>query len=128
MIFLKENGGNISVLANVSLDSLQRAQDLLNTSSEPNDLWSIMRTVHNISSSIHDSLTQFNWDIFLPLEDEQEMEALAGDYQRQDELGITYVVAGIVFEPDLTANTTSTTIKIRTNFSAVVDPLEYKEK
>ena len=124
---LKENG-NVSLLANVSLDSLLGAQYLLNTSNAPNDLWSIMSTIHNVSSNIHDSLMQFNWDIFLPLEDEQEMEALAGDYQRQDELGITYVVAGIVFESDLTANTTSTTIKIRTNFSTVVDPLEYKEK
>lgn len=103
-------------------------QNLLNNS-EPNNIWSIMSTVYNMSSAIRDALVQFDWDIFLPMENEQELEALAGDYQKQDELGITYVIAGIVFEPDV-MNTTlkSPTIRIRTNFSSVIDTSQYREK
>lgn len=86
-----------------------------------------MSTVHNMSVGIRDAIAQFDWDIFLPVEDEQDLEALAGDYQRQEELGIGYVVAGIVFEPNLIKSSfKSTTVKIRTNFSAVIDPSQYR--
>ena len=117
------------LFSNISLDSLMKAEELFG-SSEPN-IRSIMQMVNNVSTSIRDGLAKFNWDIFLHMENEQELEELASDYQRQDELGITYVVAGLVFEPDndTTAGNSKfrgTTIRIRTNFSAVVDPLQYK--
>ncbi len=89
-----------------------------------------MSTVHNVSTSIGESLSKFNWDIFLHVKDEHELEALAGDYQRQEELGITYVVAGIVFDsitPNSTSFSKSSTIRIRTNFSFVMDTTQYKE-
>ena len=116
-----------SLFPNVSLDSLLKAQELLNVSA-PNNIWSIMTTVHNVSVGISEGLAKFDWDVFVGMEDESELEALAGDYARQDDMGITYVAAGIVFEPDLPSNLKQTTVKIRTNFSSVVDTSEYKEK
>lgn len=110
-----------------------RAQEFFNVS-EPNNLWSILTAVHNVSTAISDSLSQFNWDVFLGVDSEASMEELAGDYQQQKDMGITYIIAGIVFEPglsNLSANSSSfkaTTIKIRTNFSSVVDTSEYKER
>lgn len=136
VIAYRENGGNSGpgtvditpLFPNISLDSLLKVQELLNTSS-PNNIWSILSTVHNVSTSISDALGQFDWDVFLGVEDERELEELAGDYQRQNDMGITYVIAGIVFEPDLTpSDIKQTTIKIRTNFSSVVDTSEYKER
>ena len=122
----RESGG-VDLLPNISLDALINAQNLLN-SSMPNNIWSIMSTIHNLSISIHDSMSKFDWDVFIPMENETELEKLAGDYQRQNEMGITYVVAGIVFEPDIPVKFKSTTIKIRTNFSLVVDTAQYKEE
>lgn len=113
---------------NISLDSLLNAQELLNASA-PNNIWSILTTVHNVTVSISEALRQFDWDVFLNVDDERELEALAGDYQRQNDMGITYVIAGIVFEPNLPSSSLKrTTIRIRTNFSNVVDTSEYKER
>lgn len=116
-----------SLFPNVSLDSLLAAQKLLNASA-PNNIWTILSTVHNISASISDGLRQFDWDVFLGMEDERDLEELAGDYQRQDELGITYVIAGVVFDDLSASNLKQTTLRIRTNFSSVVDTSEYKER
>lgn len=118
------------LFSNVSVDTLIKAQDLLNVS-QPNNIWSIMSTVYNVSTNLRDGLAKFDWDIFLHMESEQELEELAGDYQQQDELGITYVIAGIVFDPNLPTSKQAfknTTIRIRTNFSSVVDTSEYREK
>lgn len=122
----RESGG-VDLLPNISLDALKNVQDLLNIS-KPNNLWSIMSTIHNLSISIRDSVSKFDWDVFLPMENETELEKLAGDYQRQNEMGITYVVAGIVFEPNIPVEFKKTTIKIRTNFSSVIDTSQYKEE
>lgn len=122
----RESGG-VDLLPNISLDALKNAQDLLNISM-PNNIWSSMSTIHNLSISIRDSVSKFDWDVFLPMENETELEKLAGDYQRQNEMGITYVVAGIVFEPNIPVKFKSTTIKIRTNFSTVIDTSQYREK
>ena len=88
-----------------------------------------MTTVHSVSKGISDSLRKFDWNIFLPMEDEAAMEDLAADYKQQDDLGITLVVAGVVFEPNLTSSDTlrNTIIRIRTNFSFVLDPSKYRE-
>lgn len=141
MIAYRENEGVSSPAAidttppflfpNVSLDALMRAQELLNAS-EPNNIWSIMSTAYNVSTGIHDGMSKFNWDVFLHVESEEELESLAGDYQQQDDMGITFVLAGIVFESGLfeagdAPSFTSTTLKIRTNFSLVLDTSRYRE-
>ena len=88
-----------------------------------------MSTVHNMSAGFRDAMSQFDWDIFMPVDSEKDLEALASDYLKQDEHNISYVVAGIVFEPDLVkSGFKSATIRIRTNFSAVVDPSQYRLK
>lgn len=88
-----------------------------------------MSGVHDAAASIRDGLVQFDWDVFMPMDSEHQLEALAGDYQKQDELGITYVVAGVLFEPDIgNSSFKSTTVRIRTNFSAVIDTSQYREK
>ena len=90
-----------------------------------------MTTVHDVSESVAESLSQFNWDVFLPVADEGELESLAEDYQRQKELGITYIVAGIVFDsitPNVSTFSKSSRIRIRTNFSFVMDTTQYKER
>lgn len=138
LIEYKKNGGVsdegaldvTSLLPNVSLADLQRTQDLLNDST-PDNIWAIMTVVHNVSQQIYDTLEKFDWDVFMMVKDEKELEELAGDYQRQDQLGITYVVAGIVFDSSWQDPSVSrirnATVKIRTNFSSVVDPSQYKE-
>jgi hypothetical protein len=80
-----------------------------------------------MSAAFRDAMAQFDWDIFMPIDNEEELESLAGDYLKQDELNISYVVAGIVFEPDFVESSfKKSTVKIRTNFSAVVDPSQYR--
>ena len=126
LITYRESGVGALLLPDVSLDTLIGARDLLN-SSQPNNIWSIMTTVHDTSAGIRDALMQFDWDIFLPLESEEEMESLAGDYPKQEDLGINYVLAGVVIEPGMVnSSLRSTTIRIRTNFSNVVDPSQYR--
>ena len=49
---------------------------------------------------VQGSLTAVDWDIFLPVSSEAELERLAGDYRWQEDNGIT-VMAGLVFK-DLT--------------------------
>ena len=51
------------------------------------------------------------------------LESLAADYDRQDELNITTVLGGVVFEE---LEGTSPTIRIRMNVTSVVDPTELK--
>lgn len=46
--------------------------------------------------TIRDSLTAVDWDIFLPVASEEELEERASDYQWQVDSGIT-VLAGLVF-------------------------------
>ena len=116
---------------NVSLERLEQVQDLLNTSS-PNNIWSLMRRVQSVASGFHEALSKFDWNVFLPVASEREMEKLFGDYDQQEELNITYLVAGVVFDPDLPESPdttfTNTTIIIRTNFSSVIDTSQYREK
>jgi len=115
---------------NISLSTLLRARDLLNESN-PDNLWSILNTTYTVSTSVVEALSKFDWDIFLPVSNEEEMEELSGDYQIQNELGITYIIGGIVFESGLSSNSSylkNPTVKIRTNFSSVVDTSEYREK
>ncbi len=113
---------------NVSLDDLQTARDLINNSA-PNSIWKIMETAHDVSEDIIKALSQFDWDVFYPVESESAMEQLAGNSTQQEEYNITYIAAGIVFESNMTDSSTLKRglLKIRTNFSAVVDPSEYKE-
>ena len=90
-----------------------------------------MSSVHNVSTGISDGLSKFNWDIFMHVESEEELEALASDYQHQKELGITYVAAGVVFDsvmPNSTSFSKHSKIRIRTNFSFVMDTTQYKEE
>ena len=108
---------------NISLDALLRARDLLNDSN-PESIWNIMTFVHNVSTGISESLGKFNWDIFMHVENEEVLESLAEDYQRQKELGITSIIAGIVF--DSPSFTKKSKIRIRTNFSLVMDTTKYK--
>lgn len=115
---------------NVSLDSLLSARDLLNVSN-PSNLWHIMSTIHSVSTSISKGLSSFNWDIFMPVDTEEELVALASDYQRQKELDITFVVAGVVFDSvdhSSTSFSKQSQIRIRTNFSFVMDTTQYKEE
>ena len=117
--------------SNISIDDLRRAQNLLNSSSR-NNLWSILTTTRDVSENIVNALGRFDWDVFMPREDEKALEELAGSYQKQRELGITYVIGGIVFDSDLPTSPTSkfknTTIRIRTNLSSVMNPSKYKER
>ena len=115
---------------NVSLEQLLQVQDLLNVSS-PNSIWAIMRTVHMVAYNLSEALSRFDWDVFLPVDNETAMEHLFGDYEQQAELNITYLVAGLVFDTDLPhepGNTFKyTTIKIRANFSNVIDASRYTD-
>ena len=51
------------------------------------------------------------------------LESLAFDYDRQDELNITTVLGGVVFDE---LEGTSLTIRIRMNVTSVVDTTELK--
>ena len=114
---------------NVSLERLEHVQDLLNVSS-PNNIWSLMRRVQSVASGFHGALSKFDWNVFLPVASEREMEKLFGNYDQQERLNITYLVAGLVFDPDLPESPdttfTNTTIKIRASFSSVMDTSHYK--
>ena len=118
------------LLPNVSLEALLRTRQFLNASN-PRNIWRIMVTFRNVSIGVSNSLSHFNWDIFFPVKDELELESLSGNDQRQIELGISYIVAGVVFDQlDLNStfnNSKTAKIRIRTNISAVIGTTNYKE-
>ena len=110
---------------NVSLAELKQIQIILNPSSQ-NNIWTIMRRVQTVAKDISGALSMFDWDVFLPMESEIAMEKLFGDHRQQAQLNITHMVAGLVFDTDPPAAPGNTiknaTIKIRSNFSVVVNP------
>ena len=122
-----ELGQNITI----TNESLLNAKTLLNDSA-PGNIWEIMTQVHEGSASIHDSLATFDWDVFLPLPNEEAMEALAANYTEQERRKITHIAAGVVFDKDLpaemTSDLTNTTVKIRMNSTFVHDTTVYREK
>ena len=117
-----------STVSNVSLDTLMSTRNLLNISS-PRNIWNVMTTAHNVSTRMYEGLSQLNWDVFMPAKDEEELESIAEDYQQRSNLGITYLVAGIVFDSlDLNSSSTIKTgkIRIRMNLTSVMPPADYK--
>ncbi len=138
LILSKEDGGGVNnsgaidlslLTPNVSLDTMLKARDLLN-SSNPRNIWKIMTTLHNVSTSVENGLSQFNWDVFIPMEDEETLETFYEDHQRQKELGITYILAGVIFDSlELNSSHSAKTgrMRIRMNSSAVHSTLNYKE-
>ncbi len=84
-----------------------------------------MTTAYDMSSSIYESLRLFNWDIFLPVKDERELEKLFEDSQQQKSL---HFLAGIVFDSlDLESSNSKTgKIRIRAGISRAVMTSKYK--
>ena len=84
-----------------------------------------MATAYKMSTRVYEALNHFNWDVFMPVKDEEELENLAKDYQQQNNLGISYLIAGIVFD-SLELNSSSIIktgkIRIRTDHSSVNTP------
>ena len=118
---------------NITLNNntLLNARTLLNESA-PGNIWEIMTRVHEESSSIHDSLATFDWDVFLPLPTEEAMEDLAANYTEQERRGISHIIAGVVFDkdlpPEMTSDLKNTTVKIRMNSTFVHDTTVYRER
>ena len=117
---------------NVSVGDLQQTLDFINASSS-NNVWSVMRVVRGVATQVYDSLTILDWDIFMAVPSETDMVQLFSDRQRQRDLKITYLAAGVVFDGPFPSGDggmeeggalKNTTIRIRTNFSAVADPFQ----
>ncbi len=116
---------------NVSVADLQQTLDFINASSS-NNVWSVMRTVRDVATQAYETLTLLNWDIFMGMPSENDVVKLFSNPQQQDKLNIDYLMAGVVFDYPLPSGEgqevgvafKNTTIRIRTNFSAVVDPTE----
>ena len=73
---------------------------------------------------ILDTLALFDWDIFMPMESEEDLVNLAEDYDRQKDNNITTVAAGIVF--DNTSETTAS-VRIRMNSTYIHDTTLIRE-
>ena len=73
---------------------------------------------------ILDTLALFDWDIFMPMESEEDLVNLAEDYDRQKDNNITTVAAGIVFD-----NTTEriASVRIRMNSTYIHDTTLIRE-
>ena len=70
-----------------------------------------MTTALNVSTSVHSSLNQFNFDVYLPVKDEKELEDLAEGHPRLEN---NFILAGIVFDSlDLNSSSHSKIGKVR---------------
>lgn len=89
-----------------------------------------MPVLKNVLSSVSNGLSRFDWDVFLPVKDEQELESLSGDDRKQIDSGISYIIAGVVFDHlELNSsfhNSKTAKIRIRTNNSAVLGTASFK--
>ena len=120
---------------NASVADLQRTLNFINASSS-NNIWSLMRIVRGVATQAYDSLTVLDWDVFMGVPSEVAMEELFSNPGQQADLNINYVMAGVVFDDPFPSDDDpagggvfkNATIRIRTNFTAVVDPTELMEK
>ena len=88
-----------------------------------------MTNAEEVATGINEALSMFDWDLFLPVESESEMEFIAANYTEQKLRNITYIPAGVVFEENVASrDVTSTTVKIRMNATNVHDPTVMKER
>lgn len=90
--------------------------------SPPLSLFSPLSLLQYILST----LALFDWDIFMPRENEKELVDLAEDYDLQKDHNITTVAAGIVFDetsdPERTAS-----VRIRMNSTYIHDTTLIRE-
>lgn len=85
---------NIS-LANTNSDTVQQLYDLLDEDN-PNNLWHILEDISATSESIQKSIRYVDWDIFYPINSEEELLQIAKNQAKQKELGISSVFGGML--------------------------------
>ena len=78
-------------------DTLVQSANMFNPY-RPDNIWNVLARASIISQQVDNVLGQFHWDVFTPINHEDEMEPLASNTSAQLERNITSVFAGIVFD------------------------------
>ena len=73
--------------------NIQLIHDLVDVNSS-NNIWNILHRVQSASENIQATIRLIDWDIFYPVENEQELVKLASNVSLQNEKGISFVFAG----------------------------------
>ena len=121
---------NNTILALLQLDSLSnnaqstllQAADLFNPN-RPNNIWQVVQRASAASQQIDDLLKQFHWDVFTPVEREEDMEPLASNSTAQLERNITTVFAAVVFNA-INTSRVSFAIRMNSSFTHATDVLK----
>lgn len=121
-----------SILSNFSdnsdIDAVRQMQDLLDENN-PNNLWHILEDVSATSESIQKSIRYVDWDIFYPINSEEELLQIAENQAKQKELGISSVFGAVVFSDTVNEKPLrNVTMAIRMNSTYVHETNRLKEK
>ena len=114
-------------LGSLSYDArstLLQAADLFNPN-RPGNIWLVVKRASIASQQIEGLLGQFHWDVFTPVEREEDMEPLASNTTAQLERNMTSVFAAVVFD---TTNSSRVSFAIRMNSSFTHDTNSLKEQ
>jgi ABC-type multidrug transport system fused ATPase/permease subunit len=106
-----------SLLANMTEERKNFLRGLFNDTA-PNNLWSLLRQLRHSLDDVRDNIELVDWDFFHPVENEQELEEWAANYDRVRAANFSYILAGFVFQNALEGST-DLTIKIRMNTTYV---------
>ena len=71
--------------------------NLLDVNAEDN-IWKRLDDVIERSNSTLNFISLFDWDIFMAVKDEGTIEQLSKNYDERQELNISFVYAGIIFD------------------------------
>ena len=84
-----------SSLPNTNSGAVRQIYDLLDEDN-PNNLWHILEDISATSESIQNSIRYVDWDIFYPINSEEELLQIAENQAKQKELGISSVFGGML--------------------------------
>lgn len=86
-----------TVLSNFTyIDAARQIHDFLDEDN-PNNLWHTLEDISATSESIQRSIRYVDWDIFYPINSEEELLEIAGNEAKQKELGISSVFGGMLW-------------------------------
>lgn len=122
------NNPLVSGLSGIDNNTLSTLNTLLKPNS-PNNIWNLTKELHMYVEFIEEVVNLVDWNVYYPVDSEDEMTTISLDPDLQKKLGITTVFAGIVFNEDIDDDPLyNVTIKIRMNSTYVHDTSIVKER
>ena len=88
------NSPLVSGLSGIDNDTLSTLNTLLKPNS-PNNIWNLTKELHMYVELIEEVANLVDWNVYYPVDTEDEMTTISLDTDLQKKLGITTVFAGM---------------------------------